>query len=131
VSDLPGELVAIPDPEIVGLTKSGLDILGVEDLLQQDALGVVRSVAREVEVVLVDGGVGSLDDVEGVERDAAFLAEAVEILGALRKRLGESQLSNIVNTNVRMPGSVGRDVLVHLGSGRSHDDGRGDNEWYK
>jgi hypothetical protein len=79
----------------------------VEDLLQQDALGVVRSVTREMEVVLVDDGVGRLHDVECVKSDAAFLAEVVEVLRALRKRFGKGKLSNIVNTNVRMSGSIG------------------------
>jgi hypothetical protein len=129
--DSPGKLVAIPDPEVGGLTESGLDTTGVEDLLQQDALSVVRGVAREVEVVLVDDGVRRLHDVEGVEGDAAFLAEVVEVLGALRKRLRKGELSNIVNTDIRMSGPIGRDVLVHLGSGGSHDEGMGDNEWYK
>jgi hypothetical protein len=127
-SDSPGKLVTIPDPEVDGLTKSGLDTLGVEDLLQQDALGVVRGVTREAEVVLVDDGFGRLHDVECVESDAAFLAEVVEVLRALRKRLRQGELSNIVNTNVRMSGSIGRDVLVELRSGGSHDEGRGENE---
>jgi hypothetical protein len=100
----------------------------VEDLLQQDALGVVRRVTREVEVVLVNDGVGRLHDVECVESDAAFLAEVVEVLRALRKRTGKGELSNIVNTNVRISGSIGRDVLVELWRAGSHDEGRGDNE---
>jgi hypothetical protein len=100
----------------------------VEDLFQQDALGVVRGVTREAEVVLVDDGFGRLHDVECVESDAAFLAEVVEVLRALRKRLRQGELSNIVNTNVRMSGSIGRDVLVELRSGGSHDEGRGENE---
>jgi hypothetical protein len=30
----PGQLVGVPDPEVVGLTKLGLDTTGIPDLLQ-------------------------------------------------------------------------------------------------
>jgi hypothetical protein len=63
----------------------------------------------------VHDGVGRLDHVEGVESDAAFPAEGVEVLGTLRERLRESKLANKVNSNVRMSGSIGRNVLIEVG----------------
>lgn len=39
--NLPSKLVSIPDPEVLGLAQSGLDALGVPDLLEQGALGIV------------------------------------------------------------------------------------------
>ena len=38
---LPGKLVAVPDPQVDRFTQSCLDCPGVEDLPQQDTLGVV------------------------------------------------------------------------------------------
>ena len=39
--DLPGELVGVVDPAVGGLAQGGLHCLGVPDLLEQDALGVI------------------------------------------------------------------------------------------
>jgi len=60
--DSPGELVAVPDPEVHWLTQGCLDSLGVPDLLEQNALGVVLGIAREDDIVLVDDCVRGLDD---------------------------------------------------------------------
>lgn len=107
LKDLPCKLVAVPDPEVDGLTQSLLDGLGVEDLLQQNALGVVLGVAAEVEVILMDHGVGSLDNVEGVESDADFLAVAVEILGSSRKRRRNRILLKVSpNSDIGVPRTV-------------------------
>jgi hypothetical protein len=46
----PCQLVAVADPEVGGLTEGGLDRAGVPDLAEEDALGVVDSVAGVVEL---------------------------------------------------------------------------------
>jgi hypothetical protein len=118
---LPGKLVAIPDPEVLGLTQGALDALGVPDLLEQDAIGVVDCITREVEVVLVDDGVRGLDDVEGVEGYAA----RVEVLRALGKGLRNIELVIKVNTDICMSRTIRCDVLEEAGGGilRSHAEG--------
>jgi hypothetical protein len=123
---LPGKFIAIPDPEVGRLTQSCLDALGVEDLLQQDTFGVVGGVAAEVNIILVNDGVRSLDNVERVEHDATLPAERVEVFGALRKRMRSCGLIVHVNTDIRMSGVVGRDVLVEsrrIGTGHDEEDG--------
>jgi hypothetical protein len=42
--DLPCELVAIPNPKVLGLTQLGLDLLRIPDLLEEYTLCVVLSV---------------------------------------------------------------------------------------
>jgi hypothetical protein len=128
-SDLPGKLVTIPDPEVRRLAQGRLDSLGVPDLLEQDTLGVVLGVTGEYDVVLVDNGVGSLDNctklvsvshglhpytltVVCVECDAALLAEGVEILWPSGKGAGVCDLQSNINSNVRMSRTVRHVVLV-------------------
>lgn len=67
-------------------------------------------------------GVWGLDNIEGVEGNAALLAERVEVLRALRKGLRDSKLIIKVNTNIGMSGTIGRDVLEEAGNRilRSH-----------
>jgi hypothetical protein len=86
-----------------------------------------------VEVVLVDDSVWSLDDVERIERDAALLAERVEVLRALRKRMRNGNLIIKVNTNVRMSRKIGRNVLEYARSRflRSHAGGWESNAGYR
>jgi hypothetical protein len=85
----------------------------VPDLLEQDALGVVGRITCVGEVVLVHDGVRGLDDVEGIEGDAALPPERIEVLRALRKRSRDRNLIVKVNTNVRMSRTIGRNVLEH------------------
>jgi hypothetical protein len=116
----PCKLVAIVDPKLLGFAQSGLDALGLEDLLEEDALGVILGIACEGDIVLVNDGVGCLQDVEGVE-----------ILGALRKGVGNGNLVIKVNTDVCMTRTVERDVLVEAWSTiwGSHNDKKGENTW--
>jgi hypothetical protein len=52
----PGELVAIEDPEVSGLTELGLDLARVPDLADQNTLGVVQGVTGVVELEGVSTG---------------------------------------------------------------------------
>jgi hypothetical protein len=127
----PCKLVAIVDPKLLGFAQSGLDALGLEDLLEEDALGVILGIACEGDIVLVNDGVGCLQDVEGVQGNAALFTVGVEILGALRKGVGNGNLVIKVNTDVCMTRTVERDVLVEAWSTiwGSHNDKKGENTW--
>lgn len=137
----PSQLVGVPNPEVGGLTKLGLDSRGVPDLLQQDTLGVVEGVAavvklvevsiksslryEETYIILMDDSVRGLDDVEGVKHDFGGLAELVEVLGTLRKRARDGELMVVSKENVIMPRSVEAGVLVKtMGRGilANHDE---------
>jgi hypothetical protein len=118
----PCQLVGVPDPKVVGFTKLGLDITGVPDLLQKNALGVILGVAAVVEleevntksrlreektyVILVDHSIGGFDDVEGVEHDVGSFAVLVKVLGALRKRTWDGHLVIVSKDDVIMPRGV-------------------------
>jgi hypothetical protein len=83
----------------------------VEDLLQEDTLGVVLSVAGEVNIVLVDDGVGSLDEVEGVKSNAALLTERVEVLRARWIGMRIRALVINISSDICVARLVGGDVL--------------------
>jgi hypothetical protein len=137
----PCQLVGVPDPEVVGFTKLGLDTTGVPDLPQENALGVVESVAAVVEleevgtksrfrdgktyIILVDHSVGGLDDVEGVEHDVGDLSVLVEVLGALRKGRWNGDLVVVSKDKVVVLRRVEGCVLVEaMGRGilANHDE---------
>jgi hypothetical protein len=76
-------------------------------------------------IILMNDGIGSLDDVECVEHDVGGLAELVEVLRALRKRTRDGELMVISKENIVVPRSVEAGVLVEA-TGRgvlaSHDE---------
>jgi hypothetical protein len=144
----PCQLVGVPDPEVVGLTKLRFDTSGVPDFLQQDALGVVESITAVVElgevstklrlrekktyIILVDHCIGSFDDVEGIEHDVGSLSELVEVFWALRKRTRNGDLVIVSKNKVVVPRGVKGSILVET-TGRSflanHDEYGKRREW--
>ena len=144
----PCQLVGIPDPEVVGLTKLRFDTSGVPDFLQQDALGVVESITAVVElgevstklrlrekktyIILVDHCIGSFDDVEGIKHDVGSLSELVEVFWALRKRTRNGDLVIVSKNKVVVPRGVKGSILVET-TGRSflanHDEYGKRREW--
>jgi hypothetical protein len=59
-------------------------------------------VKKKTYIILMDDRVGGLDDVEGVQGEAALLAVGVEVLGTLGQGARDGDLEVIVNDNVRM-----------------------------
>lgn len=119
--DLPGKLVGVIDPEIDGLAKSSLHSPGSPNFLEQDALGVVWSIATEVDVVLMDGRLGGLDDVERIQGDTTLPTVGVKGLGASGKGMRDGDLVVDVNSNVRMTRTKALLIKARSGVGRSHD----------
>ena len=84
--------MTIKDPKVGRFTERRFEGLRVPNLLQELALGVVLGITRIGNIVLVDDGVGVLDNVEGVQSDCSLLAVGVEVYRALREHGRDGEL---------------------------------------
>jgi hypothetical protein len=87
--------------------------LGVAAVVELAKVSIRSSLRGEnTYIILMNDGIGGLDDVEGVEHDVGGLAELVEVLRALRKRTRDGELMVISKENIVVPRSVEAGVLV-------------------